>query len=99
MRLLDKVSAAREIQHERSFKRKASLNSNLSQSELSEYCSLSTECLSLMEKAISKLSLSARAYMRTLRVSRTIADLEGELQLLPKHLAEALHYRQRFSAK
>ena len=79
--------------------KKASLNSNLTKAELSEHCSLSVECLNLMEKAISKLSLSARAYMRTLRVSRTIADLEGELELLPKHLTEALHYRQRFSAK
>ncbi len=46
-----------------------------------------------MEQAFSTLKLSARAHDRILRVARTIADLEGESEILPQHLAEAISYR------
>ena len=49
---------------------------------------------SKMQQAISRLNLSARAYHRVLKVARTIADLEGEIALAPKHIAEAVQYRR-----
>ncbi|MBI5345019.1 MAG: hypothetical protein HZB83_06760, partial [Deltaproteobacteria bacterium] len=47
----------------------------------------------LLETAVDKLGLSARAYTRILKVSRTIADLEGEERIAPRHVSEAIQYR------
>jgi len=52
-------------------------------------------CRSLMRSAMSQLQLTARAYHRILKLSRTIADLAGSERILPQHLAEALQYRPR----
>ena len=58
-----------------------------------KFCALSLECQQLMQQAFDRLKLSARAHDRILKVARTIADLEGEQNILPKHLAEAISYR------
>ena len=58
-----------------------------------EHCQLSNECRTIIEAAMNRLGLSARAYDRILRVSRTIADLEGSPSILPYHLQEAITYR------
>ncbi len=58
-----------------------------------EHCALTDECRSIIETAMNRLGLSARAYDRILRVSRTIADLEGSLAIQPHHLQEAITYR------
>lgn len=58
-----------------------------------EHCALTDECRSIIETAMNRLGLSARAYDRILRVSRTIADLEGSPAILPHHLQEAITYR------
>ena len=52
-----------------------------------------TEGLSLLIKAIKKIGLSARAYDRILKVSRTIADLEGSRDVTSRHISEAIQYR------
>ncbi len=57
------------------------------------FCSLSPECEELMKMAFDNMDLSARSYDRILRVARTIADLDGEEELLPEHIAEAIQYR------
>ena len=61
--------------------------------EICTFCRINTQGESLLRMAISKLGLSARAYDRILKVSRTIADLEGETDILPNHVGEAIQYR------
>lgn len=63
--------------------------------EIREFCKLNNEGQSLMRSAMSQLQLSARAYHRVLKLSRTIADLAGSEEIQPVHLAEALQYRPK----
>ncbi len=58
-----------------------------------EHCNISEEGSQLLKNAMEKLGLSARAYDRIIKVSRTIADLEESPDIQPHHLAEAIHYR------
>jgi magnesium chelatase family protein len=60
---------------------------------LRDHCRLSKASMTMLRNAMEKLQLSARAYDRILKVSRTIADLEGETDIQAAHLAEAIHYR------
>ncbi len=68
-------------------------NAHLPVSELSVFCSLAHEEKLFLEKAMSELELSTRGYHRVLKLSRTIADLEGSEKIASQHLAEALSYR------
>ena len=68
-------------------------NSNLSQLQIKSFCNLPKDASNLLENAMTQLNLSARSYHRILKVSRTIADLEGSNDILSNHIAEALHYR------
>ena len=56
-------------------------------------CSLNEECDRLLDYAMNKMGLSARAYDRILKVARTIADLDGAADIQPRHLTEAISYR------
>jgi len=58
-----------------------------------EWCVIDEKGNDLLKSAMEKLQLSARAYDRILKVSRTIADLEGVAQIQPHHLAEAINFR------
>jgi magnesium chelatase family protein len=58
-----------------------------------EWCAIDTAGQTLLRAAMQKLSLSARAYDRILKVSRTVADLAGSEHIKVEHLAEAIHYR------
>jgi len=68
-------------------------NARLQGKALNKVCAVSATALDLLEAAMDKFSLSARAYQRVLRVSRTIADLAGTESILPPHVAEALSLR------
>lgn len=84
-----RVFKAREIQLERNNK----LNSQLSVNEIKHYCLLSEENNEYLEQALIKLGLSARAWHRILKVSRTIADLDSSVNIERQHISEALSYR------
>jgi magnesium chelatase family protein len=77
----------------RQLNRSGICNARLQGKALNKVCAVSAEPLDLLEAAMDKFSLSARAYQRVLRVSRTIADLAGTENILPPHVAEALSLR------
>ena len=89
-----RVTTAREIQSKRYTESKnVHYNAQMSVKQIRTYCKLSEESLNLLKTAMEKLNLSARAYDRILKVSRTIADLANENDISPDHIAEAIQYR------
>jgi magnesium chelatase family protein len=92
-----RIKAARDIQKTRYKESFARLNRDLSTQELEAFCKLDEQCLAILSKAQERLNLSMREYHKTLRVARTIADLESSTQIQPHHLAEALSFRVRIS--
>ena len=89
-----RVTTAREIQSKRYTESKnVHYNAQMSVKQIRTYCKLSEESLTLLKTAMEKLNLSARAYDRILKVSRTIADLANENNISPDHIAEAIQYR------
>ncbi len=90
----ERVIAARQIQIER-FGNKPDLHANaqMSPQMVREICVIDAAGQTLLKKAMEKLGLSARAYDRILKVSRTIADLAGSEEIKLEHLAEAIHFR------
>lgn len=68
-------------------------NAMMNSRMLREYCQLEPAARTLLERAMERLNLSARAYDRIIKVARTIADLAGEEQIAPAHIAEAITYR------
>jgi magnesium chelatase family protein len=89
-----RVTMAREIQTKR-FEELENVhyNAQMSSKLVREYCNLEPVSLELLKNAMEKLNLSARAYDRILKVSRTIADLEASEKVESMHIAEAIQYR------
>ena len=85
-----RVCDTRDIQLQRQQKP----NAYMSNKEIEKYCMLGEESEKLMDKAFEKLGLSARGYHRTLKLARTIADLENSEMIQTNHLSEAIGYRQ-----
>ena len=89
----ERVVAAREIQTARFCGTSTRVNGRMSLRQIHAACALDAAGQALIEKAIDRLGLSARAYARILKVARTIADLEGAARIEVRHLAEAIGYR------
>ncbi len=90
-----RVKAARMIQHERLNQHNIFVNSEMSSRLIKQFCPLNDAGSKLLEQAIKTKHLSARAYTRVLKISRTIADLAGEGMIAPEHILEALQYRPK----
>lgn len=90
----NRVIKAREIQEAR-YKDNVGVHANaqMSSKQLKEICVINNACQNLLKIAMERLNLSARAYDRILKVSRTIADLAGSADIKAEHLAEAIQYR------
>ena len=72
---------------------KTNCNARMGTRQLKEHCSLGEESQELIRIAMTELNLSARAYDRILKVSRTIADLAGSPEITAEHVSEAIQYR------
>ncbi len=89
----ERVNSARKLQNERFKGTPVTCNARITPDMLQEVCRLSEPGRELLKKAFEKLGLSARAYDRILKVSRTIADLDQSEEIEPRHVAEAVQYR------
>lgn len=89
-----RVIKARQNQQDR-FKnaKKTHYNAQMNTKQIKQFCNLDATSLQLLKNAMDKLNLSARAYDRILKVSRTIADLENAKNIQQNHIAEAIQYR------
>lgn len=92
-RMRMEVEAARQIQIERYRKEEISYNSQLTSGLIRKYCGMSKETRELLENAYQRLSLSARAYNKIIKLGRTIADMDGAEKIDFRHIAEAIQYR------
>lgn len=90
-----RINRARTIQSERFHDSALITNSDMGSTEVWDHCQLDGSAKSLLEMAMSQLSLSARGFHRVLKVARTIADLAGSDEIKTSHLAESLQYRPR----
>lgn len=89
-----RVIAARAIQQERFIGLKNIFkNADMSSKELRKFCKLDSKSEELLKMAMTRIGLSARAYDRIIKVSRTIADLEKSKDILPQYISEAIQYR------
>jgi len=89
----NRVINARDIQLNRLSGEKVFSNSAMSPTQIRKFCALDSESENLLERAMLKQGLSARAHDRILKVSRTIADLDRSENIQPNHISEAISYR------
>jgi magnesium chelatase family protein len=89
----ERVVAAREVQTKRFANGKTRANAGMTHAQLKQHCKLDSTSQEMLRLAMTELQLSARAYDRILKVSRTIADLAESTAIQIEHLAEAIQYR------
>ncbi len=89
----DQVLRARQAQRDRFGKDSIRLNARMTSRQMRKFCVLTSESQSILQTAMDELGLSARAHDRILRVSRTLADMDGIAEIQTAHLVEAIGYR------
>jgi magnesium chelatase family protein len=90
------VVAARHIQEARfANRKKIYCNAQMGPRDIKQFCQLDKDSQDLLEKAMQRLHLSARAYHRIIKISRTIADLAKTVTIQKNHVAEAVQYRRQ----
>jgi magnesium chelatase family protein len=88
-----RVEKARKIQTERFKGTSVHTNAKMNSKMINEFCKLNSSCEELVKLAFERYKMSARGYTRILKVARTIADLDGSIDIKENHTAEALAYR------
>jgi magnesium chelatase family protein len=88
-----RVEKARDIQTRRFARTKIHSNARMGSRHIKAHCRIDADSRRLLQTAIDKLGLSARAYHRVLKIARTIADLAGSSQIGTDHISEAIQYR------
>ena len=91
--ILEDLNKARDIQKERFKKLKIHNNAGMTGRHIRKFCEIDSASDTLLETAMEKLGLSARAHSRILKIARTIADVEGSENIKSDHIAEAIQYR------
>jgi magnesium chelatase family protein len=92
-----RVNNARKIQYKRFKNLSIFTNSEMLPSDINKFCLLDDEIMSFIKNAMSSLNLTARSYNRIIKISRTIADLDNNPNILSTHIAEALQYRGNYN--
>ena len=88
-----RVNFARQIQNRRFGEQSGRCNASMGPADIRKYCTLDEAGLDLMKRAFDVFGLTARSYDRIVKVARTIADMEGCLEISAEHVAEAIQYR------
>lgn len=89
-----RVKSARDKQYQR-YQNSSKLNSNMTNSDIKRFAELEVSAKDILDVAADRLQLSPRSYMRTVKVARTIADLDSSKAITPHHITEALQYRKQ----
>ena len=89
---IKRINDARHVQAKR-YNSGSKLNNDMNNADIHKHACLSPEAKQLLDSASVKLNVSARSYMRTVKVARTIADLESSTNISENHISEALAYR------
>lgn len=93
----EEIVKAREVQKERYKSYNVNVNADLDEKLMDKFCTLDIGGEKLLKIAFEKNIITPRTYSKTLKISRTIADMEGSLEIKEEHVAEALQYRSNFS--
>lgn len=91
--ILERVMKARQIQNQRFKRSKIHTNAGMNSRQIRQFCKINAPSGSLLENAMDRFGLSARAHARILKIARTIADLEDKPDIRVSHVAEAIQYR------
>ena len=94
-KIRERVEKARATQRERLKNERVKLNSEMSLKHIKRHCKLDDSSSILLKNAMEKMNLSARGYHKVIKIARTIADLAGEENIKPQHIAEAIQYRAK----
>lgn len=89
----ERVLAARDVQKTRLKGTGIFCNAQMGVAQIEKFCVLDVSSSRILEMAVNRLGLSARAYHRIIKIARSIADLAGDESILPEHVSEAIQYR------